>query len=292
MPTNVSRLTTAILVLLGAAFGTAIAPAQNAAPTAENIASARASADTEETLQRFVSECVPITPGEGNFPKTFSVGTKSPAAHELPLQETAITAGFRISKYETTQELYTAVMGKNPSRWKGPRNSVENVSFDDTGRFCQKLTAILRNRELIRKKDIVRLPTSVEWEYCCRAGSTTRYFFGQKPGSHQTTKALDTFAWHTGNAAGNDPAVGVLKPNAWGLYDTHGYLWEFVTHSNLQPANTNQGRCMVRSGSWKDQHPRLSSSTYLMMSLEAKDDAVGFRCVIAEEPIAKKTSQR
>ena len=75
-------------------------------------------------------------------------------------------------------------------------------------------------------------PAKAEWEYCCRAGTTTKYSFGdeaQKPGD-VTPKAtlLGEYGWHTGNAAGNDPPVGALKPNPWGLYDMHGYLWEFT----------------------------------------------------------------
>src|SRR5206468_970100 len=109
------------------------------------------------------------------------------------------------------------VMGQNPSRWKGPRNSVEMMSWEDANEFCGKITRKLRKQGLIEKAEVIRLPTESEWEYCCRAGTTTKYSFGDKArkDGDVSPKAsiLNDYGWHTGNAAGNDPAVGVLKPN-------------------------------------------------------------------------------
>ncbi|MEQ9407038.1 MAG: formylglycine-generating enzyme family protein [Fuerstiella sp.] len=248
-------------------------------------------------LQRFVSECVQISPGTDPFPVEFVMGAESPGDHQQPRRKAAITHRFRISRYETTQELYLAVMGENPSRWKGPRNSVENVSFQDATRFCERLTGLLRARKHIADHEVVRLPTSVEWEYCCRAGSTTAYCFGDDAsGPAGPTATLDQYAWHTGNAAGNDPAVGVLKPNAWGLHDVHGYLWEYCsdpsadeTSGTASDASEKDDRIRrtIRGGSWRDQHTLLSSSTSMTVSPEAVNDATGFRCVIAQKPQAK-----
>ncbi|MEZ6130631.1 MAG: formylglycine-generating enzyme family protein [Planctomycetaceae bacterium] len=246
------------------------------------------SESAEAAVARFVTECVLITPGKGEFPATFSIGTKDPAAFEIPLKRVSLKQPFRISRFETTQELYTAVVGTNPSRWKGPRNSVENVTFQDAERFCRKLTALLHARELISKQEFVRLPTSVEWEYCCRAGSESRYCFGDDAGDGAGTETLDTFAWHTGNAAGNDPAVGVLKANDWGLCDVHGYLWEYVADEMGQVNPDESGPPVIRGGSWKDHHSRLSCSAWSTIPAESVDDAVGFRCVIAEKPTIKK----
>lgn len=264
--------------------------AQNDAPTDENRASKIPSESGEAALRRFVKECLTIQPGTQKFPQKFAVGSRTPQEFELQFHETQIRQKFRIAQYETTQELYQAVMGQNPSRWQGPRNSVENVSYSDTEAFCRKSTMQLRALQLIPKDEAVRLPTAIEWEYCCRAGSSTRYCFGdsaRNPGVKSGTGLLDTYAWHTGNAAGNDPAVGILKPNSWGLYDVHGYLSEFVSGSHPTIAKKPDNLRMIRGGSWKDQHSRLSSSAYSMISSDSVDDAVGFRCVIAKTSNAK-----
>src|SRR5262249_37610746 len=140
------------------------------------------------------------------------------------------------AKYEMTQELYQFIMDNEPSRWKGPRNSVELVSWDQAVEFCRKLTAELRKQKFIAADETVRLPSEAEWEYACRGGSRTAYSCGGAEGE------LKAFAWFKGNAAGNDPPVGKLKPNAWGFYDMHGYVWEWCQdawHPSYQDAPTD-----------------------------------------------------
>lgn len=262
--------------------------------------SARPSENVEEIFQRFVEECVAIRPGTEPFPPRFRFGSTTKELHGIVPREVSMSQHFRISQYEVTQELYEAVMNVNPSRWKGPRNSVENVSFRNATDFCERLTVLLRARRLIASREFVRLPSELEWEYCCRAGTTTRYSFGDQAAADgdisPRATLLDPFAWHTGNAAGNDPAVGVLKPNAWGLYDCHGYLWEFVadvwSDDGQQPTidgRPNDGNSMrtVRGGSWKDEASRLTSSSRRPVTENFVDDATGFRCVIAEKPQAQ-----
>ena len=160
------------------------------------------------------------------------MGTEKGPAGEQPAHKVTFAYSFSIAKYEVPQNLYEAVMGHNPSKWKGPRNSVEMFSFDDAQVFCKKITMQLRDAKMLMSDEEIRLPTEAEWEYCCRAGTNTAYSFGDsaaKAGdANAKTSLLDEFAWHTGNAAGNDPPVGAKKPNAWGLYDMHGYLWEIV----------------------------------------------------------------
>ncbi|MGV2338446.1 MAG UNVERIFIED_CONTAM: formylglycine-generating enzyme family protein [Planctomycetaceae bacterium] len=238
----------------------------------------------EQVLKGFVGELVSIEPGKEKFPGgKVTLGVSSPK-DELAAVQVEFTASFRISRYEMTQELYELVMGVNPSRWKGPRNSVEMMTLADAETFCNKLTGVLRRQKLIDESETVRLPTEAEWEYCCCAGTTTRYRFGDSATADgdQSPKAtlLDPWAWHTGNAAGNDPPVGALKPNAWGLYDVHGYLWEFVTPDTRLPSVAT-GSVILRSGSWKDHHSRLTSSSRRVVSAATADDAVGFRCVVS-----------
>ena len=261
---------------------------------AEEMDTREPSKTPEAAFQRFVDECVSITPGQGAFPVKFTVGQPEPLTHELPSRSAALAYKFKICRYETTQELYLAVTGENPSRWQGPRNSVETVSWNDATRFCRRLTVLLRTKELIRNDEEVRLPTQVEWEYCCRAGTSTRYSFGDTPTNDTDNDILNDHAWSTHNAAGNDPAVGVLKPNKWGLYDVHGYLWEFVSDSaaptgNQQPDSSLKTIC---GGSWRDEAALLSCSSHFPIPDHASSDAIGFRCVIATVPSSKISSDR
>ncbi|MCA9056925.1 MAG: formylglycine-generating enzyme family protein [Planctomycetaceae bacterium] len=247
-------------------------------------------------LQRFVEESVEITPGKGPYPAAFLFGSATQEPHTVAQREVLLSKPFRISRFEVTQELYELVTGTNPSRWKGRRNSAESMSYQDAVRFCLRLSILLRREKLIAEDQIVRLPTEVEWEYCCRAGTSTRYGFGDEPNQADEpdpkASILDEYAWHTGNAAGNDPAVGVLKPNAWGLYDMHGYLWEFVSDpytadARPDPQQTNaasQAARIIRGGSWRDHYSLLTSTTRLAIPDHAASDAIGFRCVITGSP--------
>ena len=172
---------------------------------------------------------------------------------------------YRMAKYEVPQNLWETVTGANPSRWKGKRNSVEMLSFDDAVAFCKKTTELLRAAKLIDADRVVRLPTEAEWEYAARAGTITKYSFGDDD------KLLGDYAWYHGNSAGNDPPVGAKKPNPWGLYDMHGYLWEWCDGA------------VLRGGSWKDDADKLSSSFRRQEKPDLKDDAVGLRCVLTTE---------
>jgi formylglycine-generating enzyme required for sulfatase activity len=202
--------------------------------------------------------------------------------HEVTLKE-----DFSMAKYEVPQNLYEAVMGENPSKWKGKRNSVEMMTYDEALQFCEKLTKLLRGQKLIAEDETIRLPTEAEWEYCCRAGTTSEYSFGDdatKDGDvGNKATLLDAYGWHTGNAAGNDPPVGALKPNPWGLYDIHGYLWEFTTDdwkpSYADDQEPDAKKIALRSGSWKNKHPDLRSAARIGFLKDSRDDAVGFRCV-------------
>ncbi len=200
------------------------------------IASTLVSADDDpmptldDLLKTFRDEFVVIRPGEGEFPASFAMGGND-TLHAEPEHTVQLANEFEMGMYEIPQNLYEAVMGNNPSRWKGPRNSAEMMTWQDAVTFCERVTELLRERELITENQEVRLPSETEWEYCCRAGTDSAYSFGddaRAPGDEDTKATLlDEYGWHTGNAAGNDPPVGALMPNRWGLYDMHGYLWEF-----------------------------------------------------------------
>jgi formylglycine-generating enzyme required for sulfatase activity len=165
------------------------------------------------------------------------------------------------------------------------------LSYDDAVVFCRKTTERMRALGLIEKEEVIRLPSEAEWEYAARAGTDTVYSFGDKEAD------LDAYAWHTGNAAGNDPPVGAKKPNPWGLYDVHGYLWELCsdawnsthegspTDGSPRPAkgDPKTTKFVMRSGSWKDKADQLTSTARRPVNRDTKDDALGLRCVLVKQ---------
>ncbi|MCA9018024.1 MAG: SUMF1/EgtB/PvdO family nonheme iron enzyme, partial [Planctomycetaceae bacterium] len=110
----------------------------------ENAAASTPDAQRTALLKQFVKELVPITPGKGKFPKSFQMGSIKGLPAETPVHTVTLTGDFWIGKYEVPQNLYQAVMGDNPSRWKGPRNSAELFDWHTASQFCQKLTDLLR----------------------------------------------------------------------------------------------------------------------------------------------------
>ena len=125
--------------------------------------------------------------------------------------EVTLTKPFYMGKYEVTQEQWESVMGNNPSYRKTAKYPVTNVSWEDCQEFIKKLNE--------KTKGGYRLPTESEWEYACRAGTTTAYSFGDKI----TPKDANYYD----SKIGKPVAVGSYKPNAFGLYDMHGNVWEW-----------------------------------------------------------------
>ncbi|MGA2031339.1 MAG: formylglycine-generating enzyme family protein [Thermoguttaceae bacterium] len=138
---------------------------------------------------------------------------------EKPQHRLRITRPFYLGKHLVTQEQWQAVTGNNPSHFKGPKNPVETVSWDDCQQFLEKLNA--KAGPLPAGEGEFRLPTEAQWEYACRAGSTTRYCFGDEE------SGLGEYAWYAANSGDKTHPVGEKKPNAWGLYDMHGNVWEW-----------------------------------------------------------------
>lgn len=244
--------------------------------------------EQRKLLQLFRSEFVAIIPGKGEFPQTLKMGREGGPRSERPVHVVTFRQPFFVAKYEVPQNLWEAVSGNNPSKWKGPRNSVEMLSFDDAQRFCERATRLMRSAELIAADEVVRLPSEAEWEYIARAGTETMFSFGDNP------TLLNEYGWFTGNAKGNDPPVGAKKPNPWGLYDMHGYLWEWCQdtwHADYQGAPVDgsawiggamETQHVLRGGSWKDSAEKLISSYRRGAAGELRDDAVGLRCVLAK----------
>jgi len=241
----------------------------------------------EQILKRFVDEFVAITPGEGKFPASFTMGSgNGQPAQEQPAHKVTFKQGFAMAKYEVTQELYELIAGRNPSKWRGPRNSVEMVDWDEANAFCRGVTAELRKRKLIKETEEIRLPSEAEWEYACRAGTTTAFSFGDD------VKDLGQYAWFTGNAKGNDPPVGVKKANPWGLHDMHGYVWEWCAdawHPDYKdaPADGRPRQAakpkerVLRGGAWTTVADECRSAFRGHRPPQARGPDIGFRCVRA-----------
>ena len=162
-----------------------------------------------------------------------------------PQHEVILSNPFYMGVTEVTQAQYEAVMGTNPSRFKGATNPVETVSWNDATEFCKKLSE--------KTRQAVHLPTEAEWEYACRAGTQTAYSFGDAP------SALGDYAWWGKNGGMTTHPVGQKKPNAWGLYDMHGNVWEWCADwyadypkgPVTDPAGPATGGARVfRGGSW------------------------------------------
>ena len=119
---------------------------------------------------------------------------------------------------EVTQAQYEKVLGTNPSEFKSPNNPVETVSWNEAVEFCRLLSALPEEKAA---GYVYRLPTEAEWEYTCRAGTTTAYTFGKN------ASQLGNHAWFEDNSGGTTHSVGQWRANAWGLYDMCGNVWEW-----------------------------------------------------------------
>jgi formylglycine-generating enzyme required for sulfatase activity len=248
---------------------------------------AKAKEEPAKLLKTFREEFLHITPGRGKFPAEFMMGDDGDGSTR-PAHKVRIGYEFYVARYEVPQNLWEAVMGENPSRWKGPRNSAEMFSYDEAVEFCERATKLMRAAKLITEKQVVRLPSEAEWEYVARADTTTRYSFGNN------AKELGDYGWFTGNAKGNDPPVGAKKPNPWGLYDVHGYLWEWCSDnwaSGYEGAPTDGSARtkddaklrVARGGSWQETAEKLTSFYRRRLEAGTRDDGVGLRCVLADE---------
>ncbi len=168
---------------------------------------------------------------------------------EWPQHEVSLTKSFYIQTTEVTQRQWMAVMGNNPSGFKncGENCPVDKVSWYDVQEFIRRL-----NQQ--EGTDKYRLPTEAEWEYACRAGSTTAFCFGNDK------NVLDEYAWYNSNSRDWTHQVDQKKPNAWGLYDMHGNVWEwcqdwysdYSSEAVTDPTGPSSGSHRVsKGGSWR-----------------------------------------
>jgi formylglycine-generating enzyme required for sulfatase activity len=183
-------------------------------------------------------EFVLIQPGE------FLMGSNSGFDDEKPPHQVRISKPFYLGQYEVTQGQWQAVMGRNPSSLAGEATlPVENVSWEDVQEFVRRLNAKEGGPKY-------RLPTEAEWEYAARAGTSTAYSFGD------SERQLGEYAWYYDNSGIKTHPVGQKKPNAWGLYDMHGNVEEWVQDwygpykagAAVDPAGPSSGSSRVSRG--------------------------------------------
>lgn len=182
---------------------------------------------------------------------TFWMGSReSEPGHrpdEEPFRRVAVLRPFLLGRCEVTQAQWQAVMGENPSWYKGANLPVNRVSLRDCQEFCKRLSRQVHMR--------VRLPSETEWEYACRAESQTAYCFGESPSE------LERYAWYAGHAPRQPSPVQQKAPNAWGLFDMYGNVWEWCADpyrprfvdSSINEVSTAPGGgelAVLRGGSW------------------------------------------
>jgi len=206
---------------------------------------------------------------------SFTMGDDKGDDREKPTHKVTITKPFYLGKYEVTQEQWEAVMGSNPSHFKGPKNPVEQVSWADCQQFLVKLNAKTGGRG---GKFV--LPTEAQWEYACRAGSTGKFCFGDDE------KQLGEYAWYDENSEDKTHPVGEKRPNAFGLYDMHGNVWEWCQdwYETYGAEAVTDPRCpetgsfrVYRGGGW-NRNARCCRSAYRFgFTPGIRDDDLGFR---------------
>jgi formylglycine-generating enzyme required for sulfatase activity len=193
---------------------------------------------------------------------------------EHPQHRVKITKPLYLGVTEVTQEQYERVMGENPSVFKGdPQRPVETVSWEDVKEFCERLSE--------KEGKTYQLPTEAQWEYACRSGSTTKWCFGD------SESQLDDYAWYDDNSGDTTHPVGQKKPNAWGLYDMHGNVWEWCANwwdddysesSSTDPTGPSSGSFRVfRGGSWYSPAGDCRSAYRDYFLLWGESCGLGFR---------------
>lgn len=186
-------------------------------------------------------------------PGTYIMGCRAAKSEcfrwELPARPVTLRAGFWTGQTEVTQEAYRIVIGKNPSRYRGSSLPVDQVSWFNARAYCEAIG--------------MRLPAEAEWEYAARGGATgPRY------------ASLDSIAWYDGNSHDRTHPVAQKNPNAFGLYDMLGNLWEWVDDRY----EADPSKRMLRGGSFYNLARDLRVSNRLWASPQTAHRNMGFRC--------------
>jgi formylglycine-generating enzyme required for sulfatase activity len=222
-------------------------------------------------------------------PKSEEGRQKDETQHEV-----TISKDYYLGVHEVTQAQYETVMGKNPSHFQGAivgnENAdlpVENVSWDDAVEFCKKLSDLPEEKKAGR---VYRLPTEAQWENACRAGSKTAYLFDDEEG------LLPEYGWFNRNSSRRTHTVVLLEPNAWGLYDMHGNVWEWCSDwygaypngAVSDPVGPRKGSFRVlRGGCWIVEAPFCQSALRRCNFPSGSGSYYGFRVALSSSEIPK-----
>ncbi|MBL8801222.1 MAG: formylglycine-generating enzyme family protein [Planctomycetes bacterium] len=248
-----------------------------------------------------LTSCVSAIPGMVVIPAgTFTQGSIAASGppyfgeYDDPVvRQVTISYCFWMGATEVTQAQYAALMGTNPSNFPGANNPVEQVSWFDAQAYCAALTAQQSAQGAVPQGYEYRLPTEAEWEYACRAGTTSEFNVGA---SLLCNQAMFSYSYHSNshcwNVSGPLPGprpAGSYAPNAWGLYDMHGNVWEWCLDSvatySASPVTdpfvaSGPGR-VIRGGGWYDYSIVCRSAFRNYRGPGDANDYLGFRVVLA-----------
>jgi formylglycine-generating enzyme required for sulfatase activity len=224
-------------------------------------------------------------------PGTFAMGSsRAGDGDERPVTQVTLTAGFWLGVTEITQKQWLAVMARNPSSHRGDRLPVDSVTWTEAREFCRRLTERERAAGRLPPGLAYTLPTEAQWEYACRAGTTGDY-----------AGDAGAMAWFGSNSGYETHPVGTKLPNAWGLHDMHGNVWEWCLDwygnypggSVMDPVGPVSGvERVFRGGSWGDVPAAARSSFRNGRGPDFRLGSVGLRVALApssrSEPVGGK----
>lgn len=220
-------------------------------------------------------------------PGSFQMGSTDSDifSDEKPVHRVTISKGYWIGKYEVTQNEYQAIMGHNPSHFKGSNYPVESVSWNDAVKFCKKLSTREQSNGRLPSGYDYRLPTEAEWEFAARGGTRSRGY------KYSGSDDVDNVAWYNSNLDNKTHEVGTKSGNELGIYDMSGNVWEWCydwygsSYNNgtqADPAGPVTGSYRVaRGGCWGSDVRSCRSASRSAGSPVAAGDATGFRIAIA-----------
>ena len=251
-------------------------PAKPSGAKRTNSSGATSSAaNAKLTLKNLTANMVYVSGG------TFTMGATSEQGSEAEDDEKPVhsvtLSSFYICKYEVTQALWQAVMGSNPSKWKGDDLPVETVNWDDCQTFIRKLNALTGKN--------FRLPTEAEWEFAARGGNNSRGY------KYTGSNNIETVAWYQGNSGNKTHVVGTKSPNELGLYDMSGNVWEWCQDrygsysgaSQTNPTGASSGSNRVlRGGCCGRSAWYCRSSLRIIGTPDGRNDGFGLRLVLSQ----------